>query len=348
MLRCCLAGLAGLGLATLSAGPAVAQDRAHAILGVVRDTAGKPLPGIEVLLLSPKRSTVTDASGHFRLDEVPNGVRNLLVRRIGYLPVHPTVRVPQNPADTLLVTLLPAPQFLPPVIVETERPGVRGVVGDTAYHALPGAVVELLGARLSDTTDKGGRFAFENLRPGQYMLRVTRPGYIARMLSVELTKLGQEYSIFLQEFRPGYFDWAQSREAAWALPDLATRLVTEPRRNRMTRAELARYGTTALCDIPRLRTIVPPTARRRAGTPAGDPNILLRGRTWIKFASLCGWSADEIDLVEWGPDPCREAAKTIAEAMGIYCGPAARVVTLYGEPPSLSGRGPYVVLWPRN
>jgi hypothetical protein len=168
------------------------------------------------------------------------------------------------------------------------------------------------------------------------------------MVSVDLTKRGQEYSIFLEEWKPGLSDWSSSNEAAWAIPDLATRLATEPARNRMTRAELARYGTMALCDIPRLRAIVPPSGRRRAGDLESEANVVIRGRTWIKFASLCAWSADEFDLIEWGTDPCREAAKSIAEAMGVYCGPAARVVTIRGERPSLSGRGPYVVLWPRN
>jgi hypothetical protein len=338
-------------LAAGSGLPLAAQERADAILGVVRDTALKPLAGIEVLLLSPRRSTTTDAAGRFRLDDVPNGMRHLLVRRIGFLPVHPAVRVPQSPSETLGVVLLPAPQFLPPVIVETERAGVRGVVGDTAFHALPDALVELLGARLADTTDQGGRFAFESLPERQYMLRVSRVGYVSRLISIDLAKRGQEYSIFLEEYRPGLFDWQTSHEAAFALPELATRLAMEPRRNRMTRAELERYGSMALCEVPRLRFIRPATGRRRPADPLPtppEPNIVMRGRSWLKNVSLCGWTADEVDLLEWGQDPCNESAKTIAEAMGIYCGPAARVVSAFGETPSLGGRGPYVVIWPRN
>jgi len=72
--------------ASLLAGPLAAQDR-HALIGVVRDTASRPLPGVEVLLLSPRRSTTSDAQGRFRLDDVPNGLRHLLLRRIGFLPL---------------------------------------------------------------------------------------------------------------------------------------------------------------------------------------------------------------------------------------------------------------------
>jgi len=331
-------------LAVLSGAlPLAAQERARAILGVVRDTAGLPLPGIDVLLLSPRRAASTDAQGRFRLDSVPNGERHLLVRRIGYLPVHPSVRVPQAENDTLHVTLLPAPQLLPTLIVEAERPGVRGVVGDSGYHALPGTLVELLGARIADTTDERGRFAFDNLRQGHYVLRVSRVGFVARLLAIDLEKKGQEYSIFLTEYHPGSFDWANTNDAASALSELATRLAMEPRRNRMTRQELEVYGTASLCEIPRLRSLF----RDRRGRARGDPSVLLHGTDWIKNASLCGWSADELDLLEWGDDPCSDASKSIPYRLGVDCGAnPGRIISLYGTVPAL--RTAWVSLWPRS
>jgi len=320
-----------------------AQERTHAIVGVVRDTTGAPLPGIEVLLLSPRRSTTSDPQGRFRLDSVPNGDRHLLVRRIGYLPVHPGVRVPQAEGDTLRVTLLPAPQLLPTLIVDAERPGIRGVVGDSGYHALPGTLVELLGASLADTTDERGRFAFEKLRQGHYVLRVSRVGFVARLLSIDLEKKGQEYSIFLTEYRPGVYDWANTNDAASALSELSTRLAMEPRRNRLTRKELERYGTMSLCEIPRLATLF----RDRRGRNRGDPSVLLRGTDWIKNASLCGWSADELDLVEWGEDPCSDASKSIPYRLGVDCGAnPGRIISLYATVPAL--RSAWVALWPRS
>lgn len=325
-------------LGLLAAVPLAGQDREHAILGTVRDTALQGLPGIEVVLLSPRRSTLTDGAGRFRFDSVPGGLRHLLIRRIGYLAVHPSVEVPQ--ADTLRAILLPAPQNLPPLIVESELPGIRGVVGDTAYHALPGTLVQLLGAGLADTTDEQGRFAFEKLRQGHYVLRVSRADYLARLLSIELDKKGLEYSIFLEAYHRGMFDWANTIEAASALVDLGSRLATEPRRNRMTREELERYGTTALCDIPRLRVVV------TSANP--DPYILLRGVILQRNASLCAWSADEVDLLEWGADPCLEAAKTIASVLGLWCGPT-RGQSFGNSGRQTSRRRPgYVVLWPRS
>jgi len=331
-----------LGAILLAAGPLAGQDH-HALIGVVRDTALRPLPGVEVLLLSPRRSTTSDAQGRFRLDDVPNGLRHLLVRRIGFLPVHPGVQVPQAEGDTLRVILLPAPQLLPTLMVASEQPGIRGVVGDTAYHALPGTLVELLGARLADTTDERGRFAFENLRPGQYMLRVSHYGYVERLISIDLGKPGREYSVFLSEYRPGSYDWASSNEAPGALADLAARLGMEPRRNRMTREELERYGDMALCDIPRFRAL----SRDRQGRNRGEPLVLLRGSNLIRNASLCGWSAAELDLLEWGEDPCADVTKTIATMLGIDCGAnPGRIISRFGTVPAL--RRAWVALWPRS
>ena len=59
--------------------------------------------------------------------------------------------------------------------------------------------------------------------------------------------------------------------AVGALADLSTRLAMEPKRNRMTRKELERYGSMAVCDIPRVRSIV-----------GDDPNIIYRGNNWIR------------------------------------------------------------------
>lgn len=312
-----------------------AQRQLHTVRGVVRDIEGAAVPEVEIILESPKRSARTDARGRFTLDSVPEGKRRALVRRIGYLAVHPLLSVPQAPGDTLVVTLLPMPQQLPALLVEVERQGIFGVVGDTGYHALPGTLVEVLGARVADTTDERGRFGFPELKKySHYMLRVSRSGYLARLIAVDLGNRGREYSVLLTEDSEGTFDWAGSREAAFALGDLAIRLAMEPKRTRMTREELQRFGTMALCDIPKIRSI--------AGS---HPSVILRGSSWFRNADLCGWSADQIDLLEFGANPCRESWKSIASVLGTYCG-AERRSSLTAR--RSSGGGGYVVLWPRG
>ena len=328
-----------LGLAVLVAfglaAPLTAQRPLHSVRGLVKDTEGAPVAGVEIILESPRRTTTTGADGRFTLDSVPEGTRRLMARRIGYLAVSPRFEVPQAPNGSLDITILASPQQLAPVVVEVERPGIYGVVGDTAYRALAGTLVEVLGARIADTTDSLGRFSFGELkRDRHYVIRVSKVGYMARLISVDLSKRGQEYSIFLNEYKRGAYDWANSVMAVGALADLSTRLAMEPKRTRMTRKELERYGTMAVCDIPRVRSIV-----------GGDPNIIYRGNNWVRQASLCSFSADQLDLLEWGGDPCRESWKSIAEVLGVYCGPG-RAFSLYGNAPG--PRKPYVVVWPRG
>lgn len=312
--------------------PAALPAQTHTVRGVVRSPEGDPIPGAEVLLESPRLTTTTDAFGAFRLDNVPAGNRRLLVRRIGFLAMHPRVKVPQAPGDSLVVLMLQLAQELAPIVVETGAPGVRGVVGDTGFRALPGTIVELIGSREYRTTDSTGRFAFQDVRPGHYMLRVSRQGYVGRLLPLEVVKRGQEFSILLREHRVGEFDWANSREAAVALPDLSSRLAMEPRRTRMTRAELARYGTMPICEVPRVRSLV-----------GEAPSVIMRGVHYMQNADLCAWTAEQLDLVEFGADPCRESWKSIADVLGVYCGPS-RAVSLYARVPGR--RSAYVVLWP--
>lgn len=328
-----------LGLALLLAfglaAPITAQRQLHTVRGLVKDTEGAPVAGVEIILESPRRTTTTGADGRFALDSVPEGTRRLMARRIGYLAVSPRFEVPQAPGVSLEITILAAPQQLAPVVVEVERTGIYGVVGDTAYRALAGTLVEILGARIADTTDSLGRFSFGELKNDRhYVIRVSKVGYMARLISVDLSKRGQEYSIFLNEYKRGAYDWANSVMAAGALADLSARLAMEPKRTRMTRKELERYGTMAVCDIPRVRSIV-----------GEEPNIIYRGNNWIRQANLCAFSADQLDLLEWGGDPCRESWKSIAEVLGLYCGPQ-RQTSLYGTAPGK--RKAYVVVWPRG
>jgi len=331
-MRIAVAQLLALTLLAAGWGTASAQAPLHTVRGVVRDTADRGLPGVEVILSAPRRSTVTDAAGRFRIDSVPAGDRRLLVRRIGYLAVRPSVKVPMADADTVRVVLLPVPQRLAPIVVESDRPGVRGVVGDTGYHAIPNALVELLGAARADTTDEHGQFGFEGLQQRQYVLRVARPGYYTRFIAVNVEKRGQELSIFLDPTTPRSFDWAATRAGLLAMQDLAHRLAMEPRRNRMTRAELARYGSMPLCEVPRIRL--------------RDPTIILRGAELALGQDLCDWNADEVELVEWGANPCSESWKSIADLLHVWCG-ARRPVSFGNSTPPAQG-GPWIVIWPRG
>ncbi len=323
----CLVVAAALALAGLP-GRASAQDPGTTIRGEVRDTDNRPLAGAEVLSQRGNRRTTTDAAGRFTLDSLPTGEYRLVVRLVGYRAARPEIRVPRRDSRPLIVRLERAPQLLPEIVVESEQPGVRGVVGDSALRPIAGATVALLRSHDSVVTDLQGRFAFTGLKDGAYMLAVTHPMFGARLISV-LVERGQglEYSILLAPRTRN--DWAQIRPLQLAMRDLDRRLAFEFARNRMTRQELERYRGLVLCNVPRFRTEIP-------GFPT--PYIVVDGHRRLSLGfDTCLWSTDEVELLEWGRDPCTETTGTVATQLGLIC-------TVRGRRPRVG----WMVIWERK
>src|SRR5688500_376494 len=96
------------------------------LAGRVReDSTGRPLAGVEVVLVGSERRTLTDPSGRYVLNMLPDGRRQVLFRSVGFRPVQEWVvlgrvdTVWANPMlvahtvrlDSLVVTAAPkAPQ----------------------------------------------------------------------------------------------------------------------------------------------------------------------------------------------------------------------------------------------
>src|SRR5687767_2396658 len=69
----------------LFAVPLAAQS---VLAGRVReDSTGRPLAGVEVVLMGSERRTLTDASGRYVLNMLPDGRRQVLFRSVGFRPV---------------------------------------------------------------------------------------------------------------------------------------------------------------------------------------------------------------------------------------------------------------------
>jgi hypothetical protein len=77
-------GLLTLALPAPTGGVIVAQG-SGVLLGIVGDTAGKPLAEVEIVALRAKRAVRTNGQGIFVL-ALPAGEETLIVRRIGFLP----------------------------------------------------------------------------------------------------------------------------------------------------------------------------------------------------------------------------------------------------------------------
>jgi Ca-activated chloride channel family protein len=65
------------------------------------------------------------------------------------------------------------------ITAQADRGRITGVVSDTTGGVLPGVTVTLSGAESRTiVTNERGEFAFEGLRPGQYELKATLPGFV--------------------------------------------------------------------------------------------------------------------------------------------------------------------------
>lgn len=326
--------------------PAVvsAQQPVQSVTGVVRDTAGVPLSGAEVLL--GPRKTTTSPSGAFRVDSLRPGQYPITIRLVGYHPVRSKVVVVATEPTEMEYFMVVAPYLLAPIVVESRRTGIYGAVGDTGYKAAVGARVQVAGSMGGEAlTDSMGRFAFPEADHGLYMVRVTYPGYTERRFTVELKKgEGRELAVMMTRASE-----IHSPVEEGALEDLGHRLTAGLSRDRMTAQDLQRTGTAGLCDIGRIRSEV-----GRASN--ATTTLILNGMTVIRefdVASLCSWRADEVELVEFGSDVCKDATMTVASILNSWCGGRARSVTRSITPGGGGVRtqgagGSYVIIWEKR
>lgn len=332
-----------LQLALLIGGGLAFPDSSHAqravqsVIGVVRDTADNPVAGASIVLGT--RETASDARGLFRIDSLAPGTYPLIVRLIGFTPVRSQVPVIAGQTTELEIFLEHAPYLLPTVVVEGVRTGIYGTVGDTGFRAVVGATVRVLGINGGVVqTDSMGRFAFPGADRGAYLVTVTFPGYTERRQSLVMNRgEGRELGVFLAPGSQG------TPVPGTVLDDLRLRLASGTRQERLMGPDLARHGDGQVCNIPQLRSEV-----------GAATAVLLNGTTLMRewpIHALCSWQADEVELLEFGRDVCREMSQTVARAMGIFCSGRSRNV-----PRSIDGRGAsgrpgmqsYVIIWEKR
>jgi hypothetical protein len=321
-----------------------AQQPFQSVTGVVRDTAGTPLGGADVLL-GPRQATTTQ-SGAFRIDSLKPGRYAITIRLVGYNPVHSRVVVVVTEPTEMEYFMVAAPYLLAPIVVESKRTGIYGAVGDTGYKAAVGARVQVAGPMGGEAlTDSMGRFALPAADHGIYMVRVTYPGYSERRFTVELQRgEGRELGVMLTRAAQ-----LPSAIEEGALEDLGHRLTAGLSRERMTAKELVRHGSGGLCDIPRIKAEV--------GHGSGaTTTLILNGVTVIRefdVGSLCSWRADEVELVEFSTDVCRDATMTVAAILNAWCSGRARSVTQSimkgsGSVRTQGAGGSYVIIWEKR
>ena len=262
-----------------------AQQPLRPIIGVIRRIADS-LPVADVEITIGTRRTTSNAEGRFRIDSMAPGRYPVQIRRIGFRPVHSRIAVVASEPTEVEYYLFAAAVMLETIVVNADRSAIYGKVGDTAFRALPGATVSLLGKSGNTVlADSLGGFEFPRLPDGTYLVRVTKPGYTERRISVDISGgKGRELTFLLspeqrRRFEPG---------AAAALWDLGRRLALRFRRERMAGSELDRYGSMSVCDVPRVRSVI---GKNEVG--------VLNGVTDLLPGQICAWRMDEIEIIEF-------------------------------------------------
>lgn len=116
---------------------------APAVIGVVVDTAGTPLPNATVLVSEVGRTTTTNATGQFILRGLPAGEYHLSITLLGFAPGHLVVKVPAEGEDVRVRAVLRwTPMRLNAVVVSASPTG-------TETERLTQAAVELSGRALA-------------------------------------------------------------------------------------------------------------------------------------------------------------------------------------------------------
>lgn len=339
-----LAALAFIALAALLLAPAgrPLTAQASALAGVVVDTSGTPIAGVEVLVPRLRRHGVTNAEGRFVLGEVTAGVHRVSLRRLGYRPLDDSVRVGDGAAPVRLV-MTPVPYTLPPQVVTATSRGLFGTVGDTAFAPLAGAEVQVMGQGVRVRTDTAGRFHVP-LRPGSHMVRVRLPGYRLQAFSVNVpADSGRDVSVWLlpladdlprelAELMAGFSPrWearvqAMSSRVAWRSSAKGARF--------FTREDIDRLGVTWLHEILTIAGL---------RTNEGTMQALVDGGPKRVYVDMV--AASELEAVEVYPPGSQY----------IRCGTATRQVSMGGSRGRLASEhdmqlgdcGVAVIIWMR-
>jgi Carboxypeptidase regulatory-like domain len=155
---------------------------ARKLAGVVRDTGAFAIDSVEVSIVSLQRRVFSKADGTFLFTDVKPGTYEVRARKLGY---GPQVRemVVDTAGATGMFSLVPLSYLLRPVVTTVSRGGLSGVVGDTAFNALPGAEVRVLGHEQHTVTDSSGSF-YMPIRSGSYVVAVKDAGFTERLVSV--------------------------------------------------------------------------------------------------------------------------------------------------------------------
>ncbi|MEP6992256.1 MAG: carboxypeptidase regulatory-like domain-containing protein [bacterium] len=98
-----------------------AQTPSGTLVGVVRDTGGAPVAGVEIWVRGSDVYAHSGENGGFNLGSVPAGATRVTLRRLGFEPTTFEVQVHSGQTDSLIVSLNQVAVSLERVTVEEEQ-----------------------------------------------------------------------------------------------------------------------------------------------------------------------------------------------------------------------------------
>jgi len=186
------------------------------IVGSVKTSDGGPVVGRAVTLSTEWDTvrTVTTSNGSFRFDHVADGRYELRILMPGRAPWSTAIDIRDGITVSVNATLRATTTRLPSVLVSGMRTGVYGEIGDlTNYKPLDSARVQVIGFRAATITSHGGRFMIDSVAGGRsYVVRISRPGYQVKTVSVQVPERGGfELNAYLEPGR----DRSDKDEVHW-------------------------------------------------------------------------------------------------------------------------------------
>jgi uncharacterized membrane protein len=139
------------------------------LAGTVKDLDGLPLGDSLIIMLGSPFSALTNATGHYEIEDITPGTYNVSVLKPGYA------------ATTKSVTITAGKQSFANFTLQLTRSSFRGTILDENGDALEGATIRLINSQGDEigttTTNSTGGFRFADLNFGSYTIKVTKDGY---------------------------------------------------------------------------------------------------------------------------------------------------------------------------
>lgn len=255
------------------------------LLGNIHDTFGRPLEGVEIVLEGVTRTVRTSARGTFRFDSLEAKRYQLTARLPGFVAARNVIEVKAGPPTEVAMRLNAFAQVLETVEVDADLRGLYGVVATREMQPVPGAKVTVFGGGMTQVTDSAGRFAFPDIKPGDYLVGAARDGMEGKPILVDMNR-GRRIEVVVT-LVPENPSRGRVIGARWINHDMGLALSFQPSWKRMNRGDLARFEGRQLCDIGRIRM-------EARGTEA---TLIVDGVQALNPWSLCAFNADEVAMI---------------------------------------------------